>query len=176
MKKSLLFLVSLSGCFLFLQGSGEANIYKYVDRKGIVHFTDRYESIPREYRGKIIIIQEKKKEEAVPAQTPPVMGDKKKEEPSLHVSVANVPARPSSSEQQDTKISPEEQQKLQQQQDKERRIEEVRKQIASRQEEVAKLPTNWMIRDRNNLNRLNQEIAILERTLQSIEEEQGTPQ
>jgi len=28
-------------------------IYKYIDRSGVTHFTDQYESIPKEYRGQI---------------------------------------------------------------------------------------------------------------------------
>jgi Domain of unknown function (DUF4124) len=33
-------------------------IYKYIDKGGVVHFTDRYESIPKEYRNQIEILQE----------------------------------------------------------------------------------------------------------------------
>lgn len=33
-------------------------IYKYIDKSGGVHFTDRYESIPKEYRGQIEMIWE----------------------------------------------------------------------------------------------------------------------
>ena len=29
-------------------------IYKYIDRSGVMHFTDQYESIPKEYRGQIL--------------------------------------------------------------------------------------------------------------------------
>ena len=34
-------------------GTVSSNIYKYTDRDGVVHFTDRYENIPPEYRDQI---------------------------------------------------------------------------------------------------------------------------
>jgi len=33
-------------------------IYKYVDKSGVVHYTDRYETIPKEYRNQIEMIRE----------------------------------------------------------------------------------------------------------------------
>jgi hypothetical protein len=33
-------------------------IYKYVDNQGVIHFTDRYETIPKEYRDQIEMIRE----------------------------------------------------------------------------------------------------------------------
>jgi len=33
-------------------------IYKYTDRNGVIHFTDQYESIPKEYRDRIEMIRE----------------------------------------------------------------------------------------------------------------------
>ena len=33
-------------------------IYKYVDKSGVVHFTDQYESIPKEYRDQVEMIRE----------------------------------------------------------------------------------------------------------------------
>ena len=33
-------------------------IYKYIDKKGVIHYTDRYESIPKEYRDQIEMIRE----------------------------------------------------------------------------------------------------------------------
>ncbi len=38
-------------------GSGNTVIYKYTDKEGVIHFTDRYESIPKEYRDRIEMIQ-----------------------------------------------------------------------------------------------------------------------
>lgn len=38
-------------------------IYKYVDRDGVIHYTDRYEGVPREYRGRA--------EKMLPAQAEP---------------------------------------------------------------------------------------------------------
>ncbi|MCX5907783.1 MAG: DUF4124 domain-containing protein, partial [Deltaproteobacteria bacterium] len=39
------------------RGSGNTTIYKYLDRNGVVHFSDRYESIPKEYRGQVEVLQ-----------------------------------------------------------------------------------------------------------------------
>ena len=33
-------------------------IYKYIDKNGVVHYTDRYESVPKEYRDQIEMIRE----------------------------------------------------------------------------------------------------------------------
>jgi hypothetical protein len=38
--------------------AGNTVIYKYIDKNGGIHFTDRYESIPREYRDKTEMIQQ----------------------------------------------------------------------------------------------------------------------
>lgn len=37
---------------------GNTVIYKYIDKSGVVYFTDRYESIPREYRNQVKMIRE----------------------------------------------------------------------------------------------------------------------
>ncbi len=37
-------------------GAGNTVIYKYTDKNGVIHFTDRYESIPKEYRDRIEMI------------------------------------------------------------------------------------------------------------------------
>ena len=43
-----------------VSGGTPANtvIYKYVDKKGVVYYTDRYETIPKEYRNQIEMIRE----------------------------------------------------------------------------------------------------------------------
>jgi hypothetical protein len=38
-------------------GAGNTVIYKYTDKEGVIHFTDRYETIPKEYRAGIEMIQ-----------------------------------------------------------------------------------------------------------------------
>ncbi|MCX5915517.1 MAG: hypothetical protein NTX30_02380, partial [Deltaproteobacteria bacterium] len=38
-------------------GVGNSVIYKYIDRNGVLHFTDQYESIPMEYRGRVEMIR-----------------------------------------------------------------------------------------------------------------------
>jgi hypothetical protein len=37
---------------------GNTVIYKYIDKSGVVYFTDRYESIPKEYRNQVKMIRE----------------------------------------------------------------------------------------------------------------------
>ena len=37
---------------------GNTVIYKYTDRDGVIHFTDQYESIPKEYRDRVEMIRE----------------------------------------------------------------------------------------------------------------------
>jgi uncharacterized membrane protein YgcG len=39
-------------------GTPSTIIYKYIDKNGVVHFTDRYETIPQEYRDRIEMIRE----------------------------------------------------------------------------------------------------------------------
>ena len=39
-------------------GTPNTIIYKYIDKNGVVHFTDRYETIPQEYRDRIEMIRE----------------------------------------------------------------------------------------------------------------------
>jgi hypothetical protein len=38
-------------------GAGNTVIYKYTDKEGVIHFTDRYESIPKEYRDRVEMMQ-----------------------------------------------------------------------------------------------------------------------
>ena len=52
-------------------------MYKYVDKNGVTHFTDRYESIPNEYRHQIQTIRETVKPE--PASKPAADQEKKEE-------------------------------------------------------------------------------------------------
>jgi hypothetical protein len=47
-----------SGDAVPASGPTNAGIYKYIDQNGVVHFTDRYESIPAEYQNQIETLQE----------------------------------------------------------------------------------------------------------------------
>jgi hypothetical protein len=57
------------------RGPGNGEIYKYVDQNGVVHFTDRYESIPAEYRNQIEMVQKEVQpypaSQQVPEMQPP---------------------------------------------------------------------------------------------------------
>jgi len=48
-------------------------IYKYIDKSGVVHYTDRYETIPKEYRNQVEMIREtvrpQSSEEVAPEET-----------------------------------------------------------------------------------------------------------
>jgi hypothetical protein len=39
------------------RGSGNTTLYKYLDRNGVVHFSDRYESVPWGYRDQVEVLQ-----------------------------------------------------------------------------------------------------------------------
>jgi hypothetical protein len=180
MKKFWLFFFPLIFFFPFCPGPAEATIYKYVDKKGTVHYTDRYESIPQEYRNKIKIMKEEKKD-TTSAQKPSSPEDKRREErPSAEEPIGKMPLaardKAEASEQETSRIQAD-QQKLKLEEEKEKRILELelQEQIAAKQQEAASLPTNWMVKDRNTLNRINQDISNLERDIQSVREGEGSP-
>jgi len=49
----LIIFVTLLFIFLFPASASSGEFYKWVDKKGSVHFTDNYQQIPREYRDQI---------------------------------------------------------------------------------------------------------------------------
>ena len=149
--------------------SAEAEFYKYVDKKGNVHFTDRFESIPQEYRNQIKEYKEMKEPEALPAQEKeeskdPAAAerDRQKKEAEQKMKEAEAKAAQEKSFQEE---------KLRIRQEKEKQIEELQEQITERQKEQRSLRTNWMVYDRIRLNQLNEEIGGLEKQIGDLQKE-----
>lgn len=58
--------------FLFiLASSASATIYRWVDEKGVVNFTDDYSKVPAEYRNKVEEVNIQKMGPSLPSQAPP---------------------------------------------------------------------------------------------------------
>lgn len=140
-----------------LLSSADAATYRYVDKNGTMNFTDCYECIPKEYRNQV----KKMREEAAP----PV--EKAKEAASAGKEA------PKKKEAAKADREKEEQAKKQKAREaKEKRIEELRKQIEAKEEEKAGLRTSPVfVYDRYAANRLDQEIAGLQKQIQEIQEQ-----
>ncbi len=154
-------------CFLLAAISARAGVYyRYTDKNGTVHFTDRYEGIPAEYRNQVQTIRARSL--AVPA-SPPIV------EPSQRRGGDEQPRQPSPGsperEAEEKAIREAEERKLQARLEKEKQIEALKKEINSRIDEQKKLRTNWMVYDRAIIYRLNQEIEGLQKQIQAIQEE-----
>ena len=140
----------------------QGSFYRYVDRDGIVHFTDNLDSIPEEYRNQIKIY----KEEATPKPTPleagvtEEKGDKRREAEERKEAEAKALRE---------KVAREE--KLKERQEIQERINGLQEQIRAKQEEQGSLRTTWMVYDRIRLNQLNAEIAALGQEIQSLQQE-----
>jgi flagellar biosynthesis GTPase FlhF len=157
---------------LFWPTSVKADFYKYVDKNGTVHFTDRYESIPKEYRNQIRTIQERPSPQA-PAQ-PLEEKEKKKDEGSVKEKTSQSKAAEEKKKEAEARAArekEEQERKLQARQEKEKQIDDLRKQIEAKEQEIKSLRTTWMVYDRANLYRLNQEIDALKKEVRSIQDE-----
>ena len=157
---------------LFWPTSVRADFYKYVDKNGTVHFTDRYESIPKEYRNQIKTIQERPSPQA-PTQ-PLEEKEKKEHEGSVKEKTSQSKAAEEKKKEAEARAArekEEQERKLEARQEKEKQIGDLRKQIEAKEQEIKSLRTTWMVYDRANLYRLNQEIDALKKEVQSI---QGT--
>jgi len=156
----------------FLPSSAAGASYKYIDKNGTVHFTDRYESIPKEYRDQIKIIQE-----GVRPQTPvlPSREKESKEEggpsPVEQAGKSKEAELQKEAEAKKAQDKEAEEKKLKVLKDKEERIESLRKQVEDKQKEKKSLRTRWMVYDRNTIYRLDQEIEALEKQIQAIQNE-----
>jgi hypothetical protein len=63
-------LIALLFSFIFVS-SASAAIYKWVDKEGVVNFTDDESRVPSAYRSKIEIVKVAKMGPSIPSQTPP---------------------------------------------------------------------------------------------------------
>jgi len=155
---------------LFLNPAG-AELYKYTDQKGIVHFTDRYESIPKEYRHQIKTIKEEPRPQP-PAATPETK-EIKKEGEAAKEELARKDKEPEKKEGETIKRQAEEAEEKKQKalEAKEKQIEDLQKQIEDKRKQQRSLRTNWMVYDRYTIQRLNQEIQGLEKQIKTIQDE-----
>ncbi|MDP3038416.1 MAG: DUF4124 domain-containing protein [Deltaproteobacteria bacterium] len=157
----------------FLTSAGAA-YYKYIDKNGTVHFTDRYESIPQEYRDQIKTIREEPKPQLPPPPTE--LHEKKRGGESA---AEERPGKVQETEQKEPKEAEAiearkkeaAEKKLKAIEEKEKRIEELQKQIEDKRKQQRSLRTNWMVQDRNIIIRLNQEISVLEKKIKAIQDE-----
>ncbi len=161
-------MVSLFLLFFFSPAGSEseAAIYKYVDKQGGVHFTDSFESIPREYRNQIQTLPEEKTPQSAekPAAEP-----EKKEEGKIQPGPAEAAQKQAREQALQEKQAQERKQKAFE--EKANRIEELKKGIEARQKELQGLRTTWMVYDRNTVFRLNKEIEDLRKEIEKIQNE-----
>jgi hypothetical protein len=149
--------------------SADADFYKYIDKNGTTHFTEYYESIPKEYRNQIKTIREETRPQA-PAQSKE--GAEKKEggeaaaeeKAAKEKEAALKAAREKAAQEREAQ-----EKKLKARQEIEKQIEELRKGIEARQAEQRSLFTTWMVRDRNVITRLNQEIEELSKQIRELQ-------
>lgn len=177
MKKFRNFLILGAGFFFLsimmpsLYPFAGATFFKYVDKNGTVHFTDRYESIPLEYRDQIKTLRE---ESQTPSPALPLEGQEKKKESDT--AAGEPAAKAQELERKETGKSEArkkeaEERKRKAVEAKEKQIAELQKQIEDKRKQQRSLRTNWMVQDRNIIMRLNQEIADLEKRIKVIQEE-----
>jgi len=136
--------------------------YKYIDKNGNIHFTDKLDSIPKEYRNQIKAYKEKEKPK--PASEQGVT-----EEQNRRLREANERKKEEESKALQEKAARE--QKLKERQGIRDRIASLEEQIRAKQEEKESVRTTWMVNDRNRLNQLNAEIAALGQEIQSLQQE-----
>ena len=153
----------------------QAAFYKYVDKDGNVHFTDRLDSIPEEYRNQIKVYRgEEKPKPALPKE----QGVK---EQGITEEQNRGLKEPEEEKKEEQKKKEEEQkalqeraareQKLKERQEIQDRIASVEGQIRAKEEEKAPLLNSPMVNDHLRLNQLNAEISGLVRELRSLEQE-----
>ena len=168
-----LFVVSVLLLVIGMVSGTQAAMFKYVDKNGVTHFTDRYESIPKEYRHQIQTIRETVKPESAPK---PAADQEKKEEEKAQPAEAVPPdsvKKEAAEKALQEKAAQEEKQK--DFDEKAKRIEDLKKEIADREKELQGLRTTWMVYDRQTVFRLNQEIADLRKEIEEIQKELAEP-
>ena len=163
----ILLMVALFAVFN-LAGSSEAAFYKYVDKKGGVHFTDQIDSIPPEYRNQI-----KEYRDFQPAATPSPKEDEASKEPGAaererQLKDAEQKKEAEAKAQQEKAVREEREREFR---EKEKQIADLQEQITAKQQEQRGLRTNWMVYDRIRLNQLNEDMADLEKQIDDIRKE-----
>jgi hypothetical protein len=165
-KMLILFAASLLFFISFGPTSADADLYKYIDKKGTIHFTDSYESIPPEYRDQIKIIKEPS-----PTSSKPAEGQAEKEIKEIE-ELKKKEAALRAAQEKEAQEREAQERKLRARQEKEKQVEEIRRQIEAKQSEQRTLYSNpLMVRDRNQFLLLNQEINGLYQQIQVLQSE-----
>ncbi len=160
----LLSLFSLSLLIFLGRADVQAAVYKYVDKNGNVHFTDRPESIPEEYRNQINVLKEEEKSKPAFRKKEGVAGEGERQ------------SRGAEERKEEAKTLQEKsarEEKWKEDQEIQNRISDLQDQIRIKQEEQRTLRTTWMVNDRIKLNQLNQEIAAMEQEIRSLQKKLG---
>ena len=145
----------------FLPSATPASLYyKFIDKSGTIHYTDRYEAVPPEYRDRVKVMKE--------TEAPPISTSAVTERGAQEQARPKVETDPSKAQEKETRPQEADEKKFQAELEKEKRVEELRKGIESKVEEEKGLRTNWMVFDRIRLNQLNQEIKGLEDEIKSL--------
>ena len=139
--------------------------YKYVDKNGNVHFTDRLDSIPEEYRKQIKVYRGEEKPKPALSKKQGVT-----EEQNRGLKEAEEQKK-KEEEQKALQENVAREQKLKERQEIQNRIASVEEQIRAKEEEKAPLWSSGMVNDRLRLNQLNAEISGLVRDLRSLQQE-----
>jgi len=145
--------------------SAEAAFYKYTDKNGVVHFTDRLESIPSEYRNQIKEYKEIIKEPEAPP--PPEKGASK--DPGATDKERQLQEAEQKKKEADAKAAQEVRQKARA--EKQKQITALQEQIAAKNKEAGSLRTNWMVYDKIKINQLNAEVASLQKQIEDLQKE-----
>ena len=163
-------LLLLMGSFFFgvsvfyWQVPAQAAFYKYVDKNGNVHFTDRLESIPEEYRNQMKVYREE-----VRPETP--SSPAKEESQGSAAKLGETEQKGKEAEAKALQDNAAKEERLKAREAKEKSIAELQAQIRAKQEEQRSLRTTWMVYDRVKLNQLNEQISALEKEIESIQKE-----
>jgi len=147
----------------------EAAFYRYTDKNGVVHFTDRLESIPPEYRNRIKEYKEIKQPEAPPPQEKGATKEPGAAERERQLREAEQKKKEAEAKAGQEKAAQEAKQKAQA--EKQKQIAALQEQLAAKRKEAESLRTNWMVYDRIRVTQLNQEIASLEKQIEAIQKE-----
>ncbi len=166
-----IFLSSMFGMAL-----AQGVFYKYVDKNGTVHFTDRLESIPPEYRNQVKVRKQQVEKSSLP-QTKPEAGRALKkpgsgEKGGVRPSTAGKGSDAAKAAIEKAQRAKQEKERIQKaRQEKTKEIEKLRKQIEAKDKEASSLRTNWMVYDKIRLNQLNEEKQRLQKEVQTLQEE-----
>lgn len=148
------------------------SFFKYVDRNGNVHFTDRLESVPPEYRGQIKVYKEEKTEPAQPPQKDKAQfGREAEQKPEADKDAEAKALKEKTEKERLAKEKADREAKLKARQEIQARIADLQDQLRAKQQEQAGLRTTWMVYDRMRFNQLNEEMASLAEQIQSLQKE-----